>query len=98
MLIPTKNVLKRTLMISIAATRGGPVRLQIMIKLDKTPMNINQIAKLFGVDYKTAQHHVRILEKSGLVTSRKKEYDNTYTLSTLLKKNIDVLKELGKSR
>ena len=98
MLIPTRNVLKRTLMLSLAATRGGPLRLKILMVLVKNPKNTNQIASEFFIDYKTAQHHIRVLEKSGLVVSSKNKYDNTYAPSTLLKENIDALKELGKTR
>ena len=101
MLIPTRNILKRVLALQLAGTRGGPVRLQILLLLDAKPRNINEIAKRFGLDYKTVQHHIRVLQKSDLIASSHRKYGNTYTLSTLLKSNKDILKEImnmGKSR
>jgi DNA-binding MarR family transcriptional regulator len=102
MLVPTRKVLKRVLLLSIAATRGGLMRFRILEMIGEKPRNTNEIANILGVDYKTAQHHVRVLEKSGLAVSSKDKYGNLYSLSTLLKENKDLLKEvskdLGKSR
>ena len=100
-LIPTKNVLRRTLMLSIAGTRGGFFRLRILLLIKTKPYNINELSKILSMDYKSVQHHIRILEKSGLVTCSKKKYNNEYKLSTLLEANSEVFKELenmGKSK
>ena len=62
-------------------------------------MNIDEISKNLSVDYKTAQHHIRVLEKSGLIASKRKTYDNSYTLSALLnKKLLKEFRDMGKSR
>ena len=102
MLIPTRNVFRRTLMMQIAATRGGPVRLKILMTLENKPYNINEISQKLSLDYKTVQHHVRVLEKSGLISSVGKRYANAYTLSPLIIAHKDVLKEIlanmGKSK
>ena len=89
------HILKRTLTLSLAGTRGGPVRLRILLMLEKNPRNVNEIAKALAMDYKTVEYHMRVLEKSGFVTSAKKRYDNTYTLSTLLALNKNILKEIA---
>lgn len=99
--LPTKNSLKRAVMFSITATRGGPVRLQIILLLLENPRNINELSKRLNMDYKTVQHHMRVLEKSNLIMSSRKRYGNAYKLSTLLLSNKDIietLKELGKSK
>jgi len=95
-LIPTRNVMKRALMLSLAGTRGGAARMQILSMLDRKPRNVNEISRELSVDYKSAQHHVRVLEKSGLITAAGKKYDNTYMLSTLLKAHKDVLDEISR--
>ena len=95
-LIPTRNVLRRVLMLSLAGTRGGTARMQILAMLGRKPMNINEISRELALDYKSAQHHVRVLEKSGLITSARKKYGNTYTLSALLKAHRDVLDEISR--
>lgn len=94
------GIFRRTLMLSLAGTRGGPARLRILLLLQQKPRNVNEIAKELGVDYKTAEYHVRVLDKSGFVSSAKKKYANAYELSTLLKANRHLLKEfsdVGKS-
>ena len=101
MFIPTEKVLKRILTMSLAGTRGGPVRLQILLLLEKNPCNVNEISKKLSLDYKTIQHHIRVLEKSNLISSSRKKYDNVYELSALLKAHKDMLKwisaNMGKS-
>ncbi len=96
MIIPTERVLKRTLMLTIEGTRGGPVRLEVLLMLRRRPQNINEIATALSLDYKTVQHHIRVLEKSNLVTSSKRKYGNAYSLSTFLKAHKLVLQEILK--
>jgi len=102
MIIPTSHVLKRTLTLSLAGTRGGPARLRMLLMLEKNPRNVNEIAKALSMDYKTVEYHMRVLEKSGFVMSPKKKYGNAYTLSTLLALNKNILREIagdmGKSK
>ncbi|MBI4170381.1 MAG: winged helix-turn-helix transcriptional regulator [Candidatus Aenigmarchaeota archaeon] len=94
MLIPTEKVFRRTLMLCIAGTRGGVARLRILRMLEQKPRNINQLAGSLSMDYKTVQHHVRVLEKLGLVASSKKKYGNLYGFSALMLANRNVLKEI----
>ncbi len=84
-------------MLSLAGTRGGMVRMQILAMLDKKPRNTNEISRALSVDYKSAQHHLRVLEKSGLITAAGRKYNNTYMLSALLKAHKDVLGEISKN-
>lgn len=74
--------------------------MQILLLLQKKPHNVNEISKELGIDYKTAEYHMRVLAKSGLVRSAGKKYANVYELSTLLRANKRLLKEfsdVGKS-
>lgn len=102
MMVPTKDILRRALKMSIIGTRGGAVRLKILAALEKRSYNINELSKILGLDYKSVQHHVRVLEKSGLIIHSGRKYNNAYTLSTLLKAHVNVLteirKDLGKSK
>ena len=54
---------KRLLWFVFTGTRGGLNRLKIISKLKEKPLNINQLAKEFGLDYKAIQHHIKVLEK-----------------------------------
>ena len=47
---------KRLLWFVFAASRGGLNRLKIISKLKENPLNINQLAKELGLDYKAIQH------------------------------------------
>ena len=101
MFIPTEKVVRRTLLLLIAGTRGGIVRLRILLLLDRKPHNINELATVLGLDYKTIQHHMRVLEKAGLVKSSRKAYGNSYLVSDMLKAHKPVMSEIrnmGKSK
>lgn len=101
MFVPNSSVLRRALRFHIEGSRGGSARLRILLMLERKPMNINEISKKLGVDYKTAQHHIRVLDKAGMIVSKKKTYDNSYVLSQLIssdKQLIKELKDLGKSK
>ena len=65
---------KRLLWFVFAGSRGGLNRLRIIIKLKEKPLNINQLAKVLGLDYKAIQHHIRVLEKNNLITSAGEKY------------------------
>lgn len=51
----------------LVATKGGPTRLQIIDSLLKEPQNSNQLATSLSFDYKTIQHHLRVLEQNKIV-------------------------------
>ncbi len=65
-----------------AGTRGGPTRARIVARLHDTPMNHHQLAKELGLDYKTVQHHIRILERHRVVKPvPERGYGATYFLT-----------------
>ena len=82
-MLPTEAYLRKTLVLLIGATRGGPVRLQILDMLFENPRNGHRVSKDLHVDYKTAAYHLRVLEKSGMVIVNKGNAAN-YTLSPAL--------------
>lgn len=58
---------RRVLWHLLGGTRGGPLRIRILHLLCDRPYNTNQIATRLGIDYKTAQHHLRVLKKNRLI-------------------------------
>ena len=71
--------LKRILWHMLGGTRGGPTRIRILSHLIDVPSNANQLAKDLGMDYKTIQHHLRMMKKNRLVdTYGEGEYGATY--------------------
>ena len=66
----------------LAGTRGGETRSHILNALQQTPENAHQLAKRLDLDYKTIQHHLRMLEKHKIVhVVNKGGYGALYFLS-----------------
>ena len=93
MLISEKQ-LKRVLWLSLGGTKGGIMRLNVLLLLQKRPSNKNQIAKALGIDYTTAMYHIRVLEKQGFVQSEKKQYGTVYFLSAMLEEHGKLLSDM----
>ena len=76
-------------------TRGGPNRIKILNLIEKKPLNAHQIAQVLNLDYKTITHHIKVLETNSLIIKvSETEYGVNYTMTSLLKNNISVLKEI----
>lgn len=95
--------LKRILWYVLAGTRGGLMRIKIIELIKDRPYNANQIKEALKVDYKTVQHHLRVLvENRILTTSEEKKYGSVYFLSPMIEKNVHIIDEirikLGKSK
>lgn len=79
----------RLLWFLFAGTRGGDNRIRILDILIKNPLNINKISEELQLDYKTIQHHMRILEKNNLITKMGDKYGILYFISNYMEKNIE---------
>ncbi|MFQ5648267.1 MAG: ArsR/SmtB family transcription factor, partial [Candidatus Aenigmatarchaeota archaeon] len=73
----------RILWYVFATTRGGPTRIRIVELLLKRPYNMHQISKELGLDYKTVQHHIKILEENKIITAEEKKYGTIYFPSAM---------------
>ena len=89
--------LRRLLWYVLAGTRGGLMRIRIIERIKERPYNANQLKDAIGVDYKTIQHHLKVLlENRILMTSEEKKYGSVYFLSPLVEKNIGMVDEISK--
>lgn len=87
--------LKHSLWNVLAGTRGGITRINILELLRKRPYNVNQLHDKLKLDYKTIQHHIKVLNDSNIITSdEKKKYGSLYFLSPLLEENIHLFDEI----
>jgi DNA-binding transcriptional ArsR family regulator len=77
---------KRVLIFLLSGTRGGHNRSLILKLLAKRPLNANKIAETLNLDYKTVQHHLKVLEENQLIVSSspKGTYGAIYFLSPYL--------------
>ncbi len=65
---PIEKHMRKLLQYLTSGTRGGYVRVQIINILMEKPCNTNYIARKLNLDYKTVQHHLRVLSKNNIVT------------------------------
>ena len=86
---------KRLLWFVFASSRGGLNRLRIVRKIKDTPLNINQLAKEFGLDYKAIQHHIAVLEKNNLITRMGEKYGITFFISPFLEVNMETFEDIA---
>jgi len=90
---------KKILLWLIAGSRGGVNRALILRYIISSPSNANRISIATGIEYKTVQHHLNILEKNGLLSAVGDKYGKTYFPSELLDKNIysfnEICKDMG---
>ena len=97
-----KDRFRKNFLYLIYGTKGGYTRIKIILLLLKRPYNANQITKELNLDYKTVQHHLRIMEENNIIVSSKKKYGSVYFTSEMMKMNIDVLNkvlaDLGKDK
>lgn len=77
----------------ISGTKGGMMRAKILLLLKKKPQNMNKIAEILKIDYKTAQHHLRILVENNVVASVGK-YGALYHLTPDMDEQWNTFKEM----
>ncbi len=81
--------MKQLLWYLIAGTRGGETRGRIISTLLQNPQNANKLAETLALDYKTIQHHLKVLlENSILTVVNKGKYGAVYFVSELLDKDL----------
>ena len=86
----------RILWYVFATTRGGPTRIKIMDLLIERPYNLHQISRELGMDYKTVQHHVRMLEENRILTPEERKYGSIYFPSAMFEGVKDIFLEIKK--
>jgi len=85
---------KRLLFWLLEGTKGGPTRIQLLSLLAKKPMNMRQLALAANLDYKTVEHHVRLLEKNLIIEPMGSGYGKMYFVSDLLVGDKDVMSKI----
>jgi DNA-binding transcriptional ArsR family regulator len=79
----------------LCGTRGGPNRLRILERLERTPANAHQLASSLGLDYRTVRHHLVLLERHGAVARPVGDaYAAPYELSPYLAEHFQDLREI----
>jgi DNA-binding transcriptional ArsR family regulator len=84
----------------IAGSKGGANRASMIIALRERPCNAHQLSERLSLDYKTVQHHLRILDENRLVVSQGGGYGKVYFLSKELEADyqefLEIWERVGK--
>lgn len=94
--------MKRVLWYLIAGSRGGTNRARIIEALHDRPYNVNQLSEELDLDYKTIQHHIKILEEHNIIVNStgKKKYGAMFFLTNRMEDNypifLDILSKMKK--
>lgn len=75
-------------------TRGGPTRIKIVDLIKDRPYNVNQLSTEIKMDYKTVQHHIKILEDNKIIVPEEKKYGTMYFHSQMFEQSIDIFNEI----
>jgi len=88
---------RRVLHYLFFASRGGSMRWRIVEAVAAAPRNMNQLAEGLNVNYKTVQHHVRILEENEvLIASKAGSYGAVYFLTGRMESNLGIFRDIWK--
>lgn len=79
----------------LGGTRGGPTRIRILRLLRDRPSNTNQVAREIGVDYKTAEHHLRVLLENRIVVRAGDGYGTVFLLSPFMQDSLEDLEAIA---
>ena len=85
---------RRVLEWLLLASRGGETRIKIIKILLKKPSNTNQIAGDLKMEWHNINHHLKVLEKNGILFSLGEKYGKTFFISKTLQDNHKILTEI----
>ena len=84
---------RRIMVYLFVGTRGGQNRVRIVETLRNEPSNPNKLSEKLNLDYKTVQHHLRMLEENGvIVPSEKGAYGAVFFLTPYFEKYFESLR------
>ncbi len=70
---------------------GRYTRMRIICAITEEPMNTLEISKKLGLDYKTIQHNIKVLESHNFIIRKGEGYGDLFFPSDLISSNLPTL-------
>jgi hypothetical protein len=86
--------LRRALWFLLGGKRGGENRARIIWSLKSKPSNMNQLATELDLQYKSIQHHMKILAGSSLVAPSGEGYGAVFILTPWFEAHFDAFVQI----
>jgi predicted transcriptional regulator len=86
--------LRRALWFLLGGKRGGENRARIIWSLRSKPSNMNQLATELGLQYKSIQHHMKVLAGSSLVAPSGEGYGAVFILTPWFEAHFETFEQI----
>ncbi|MHB1439470.1 MAG: winged helix-turn-helix domain-containing protein [Cuniculiplasma sp.] len=70
------------------------MRIKIIVSLLESPKNANKLSSSLGVNYRTVEHHMKVLLSNNIVMVQGDGYGKVYFPTPILINNIKILQEI----
>lgn len=70
--------------------------MKVVELLLERPFNMNQLSKKLGMDYKTIQHHIKMLVENKIIVAEEKKYGSIYFPSGMFEEVKETFEEIRK--
>jgi predicted transcriptional regulator len=67
------------------ASKGGKTRFRIVKELLNSPMNKNELSKHLTLNYRTVEHHIKMLVENNIVEGDERKYDSIFYIKENIK-------------
>ncbi len=86
---------RRIMVYLFVGSRGGQNRVRIVETLRTEPSNPNKLSEKLNLDYKTIQHHLKMLEENGVIIPNEKgAYGAVFFLTPYFEKYFESVKAM----
>lgn len=75
------------------ASKGGKTRLRIIKELLNSPMNKNELSKSLTLNYRTVEHHIKVLLENNILEGDERKYDSIFYIKENMKMFINKIVE-----
>ena len=86
---------ERVLWWLFGSSAGARTRTRLVFAIREHPRNAQQLAEALGLDYTTVRHHLKVLQKNGLVTTAGERYGQVYFASQALESHWNVVEHIA---